>query len=422
MSSRRNFLQKTTMLAGAIALGQYKANAFPALPMVDTDDEDYWKIVRAQFPLTNKKIYLNNGTQGVSPFTVINEVQQDMMEVDTQGNYGGGDEAAIKALAQFLNTKESEISLTHNVTEGINIVCWGLPLKASDEVIITNNEHVGHASPWLNRWKLSGIKLVVIALGKTAEETLQNIQKAITKKTKLISVPHIPCTIGQVLPVKEICSLAKQKNIWTFLDGAHPPGMLQLDLKDIGCDFYASCCHKWMLGPKGTGFLYVNEEKRNAVQAYYGGAGVDTGWNMLSKPPEFKGYSENGHRYFYGTQNASLYKGIVKAIEFQNQIGRERIEKRVKYLANYLQENLIKLSNEIEMLTPTEEISKAAQISFKIKNKDVQKLQSQCGEKHITTRFVAENNINCLRISTHIYNNTNELDLLLTEVDKFIKS
>ena len=104
------------MLAGAIAWGQYKANAIPALPMVDTDDEDYWKIVRAQFPLSEKKIYLNNGTQGVSPFSVINEVQQDMLEVDTQGKYGGGDEAAIKALAQFLNTKESEISLTHNVT------------------------------------------------------------------------------------------------------------------------------------------------------------------------------------------------------------------------------------------------------------------------------------------------------------------
>lgn len=422
MSSRRNFIQKTALIAGALALGQYKANALSALPIVDHDDEDYWKLVRAQFPLSPKKIYLNNGTQGVSPFTVINEVQQDMLEVDTQGKYGGGDEAAIKALAQFLNTKESEISLTHNVTEGVNIVCWGLALKAGDEVIITNNEHVGHASPWLNRWKLSGVELVVISLGKTAEETLQHIQKAITKKTKLISVPHIPCTIGQVLPVKEICSLAKQKNIMTFLDGAHPPGMLQLDLKDIGCDFYAGCCHKWMLGPKGTGFLYVSEGKRNAVQAYYGGAGVDTGWDLLSQPKEFKGYSANGHRYFYGTQNASLYKGIVKAIEFQQQIGRDRIEKRVKYLANYLQENLIKLSPDIEMLTPIEDISKAAQIAFKVKNKEVQKLQSQCSEKQIVTRFVAENNINCLRISTHIYNNTRELDTFLLEVDKFVKS
>lgn len=421
MATRRNFIRNTAWLTGALALGNLKLNATPTMPDESSDDEHYWKIVRAQFPLSEKKIYLNNGTQGVSPYPVINEVQQDMLEVDTQGRYGGSDEAAIKALAQFLNTKESEISLTHNVTEGINIICWGLPLKAGDEVILTNNEHVGHASPWLNRWKISGVKLVVVLLGKTAEETLDNISKAITPKTKLISVPHIPCTIGQVLPVKEICALAKRRNIWSFLDGAHPPGMLQLDLKDIDCDFYASCCHKWMLGPKGTGFLYVAEEKRKVVQAYYAGAGVDTGWDLVGIPQQFKGYSDSGHRYFYGTQNASLYKGVIKAIEFQNQIGRALIEKRVKYLANYLQENLIKLSSDVEMLTPTENISKAAQISFKIKDKDLLKLQTQCYESHITTRFVAENNINCLRISTHIYNNTNELDTFLREVDKFIK-
>jgi L-cysteine/cystine lyase len=422
MTSRRNFLHKTALIAGALAIGGYKAKALSisGLPNESIDDDQYWKMVRAQFPLTEKKIYLNNGTQGVSPYSVVNEVSQDMLDVDIQGRHGGGEENAIKSLAQFLNTKDTEITLTHNVTEGINIVCWGLPLKAGDEVIITNNEHVGHASPWLNRWKITGIKLVVISLGKTAEETLDNIRKAITKKTKLITVPHIPCTIGQVLPVKEICKLAKERNIWSFLDGAHPPGMLLLDLKDIGCDFYASCCHKWMLGPKGTGFLYVSEEKRNLVQAYYGGAGVDTGWNLISIPQEFKGYSENGHRFFYGTQNGSLYKGIVKAIEFQNQIGRALIEQRVKYLANYLQENLLNFGSKIEMLTPVEGISKAAQISFKVKNKDVQDLQKQCNEKNITTRFVAENNINCLRISTHIYNSKKELDIFLTEVDKFL--
>jgi selenocysteine lyase/cysteine desulfurase len=422
MPSRRNFIQKTTLLGAAVVFGSYKLNASPSLPSEGADDEKYWRKVRAQFPLTEDKIYLNNGTMGVSPYSVVNEVRQDMLKVDTQAQHAASDDLAIKALAKYLNTKDSEISLTHNVTEGINIVCWGLPLIQGDEIIITNNEHAGHASPWLNRRKISGIKLIVIALGKTAEETLHNINKAITKKTKLISVPHIPCTNGQVLPAKEICTLAKQRGIWSFLDGAHPPGMLQLDLKDIGCDFYASCCHKWMLGPKGTGFLYVSEEKRDIVTPLFAGAGVDTGWNLISSPQEYTGYRENGHRYFFGTQNTSLYKGIIKAIEFQNQIGTKLIETRVKYLANYLQENLIKLSKEIEMLTPIEDVSKAAQISFKVKNKNVQDLQNQCYEQNIITRFVPENEINCLRISTHIYNNTADLDYLLTEVDKFVRA
>jgi L-cysteine/cystine lyase len=97
-----------------------------------------------------------------------------------------------------------------------------------------------------------------------------------------------------------------------------------------------------------------------------------------------------------------------------------RIEERVKELANYLQDHLINMSKDIEMLTPTESISKAAQISFKIKDKEVQKLQTQCAEKKIITRYVAENNLNCLRVSTHIYNSFEEIDLFLKEVDAFL--
>lgn len=422
MDNRRNFIQKAALLAGSFAVGSYKANAQNLSLEKPRDDESFWKNVRDQFPLSAQKTYLNNGTLGVSPYSVVHAVQQHMMEVDTQASHAAYDKKAITALADFLHTNESEISLTHNVTEGINIVCWGLPLKAGDEVIITNHEHVGNASPWLNRWKITGIKLIVVSLGNTAEETLANISKAITSKTKLINVPHIPCTIGQVLPVKEICTLAKSRNILSFLDGAHPTGMIALNISDIGCDFYAGCCHKWLLGPKGTGFLYVAANSRKWVKPLYGGAGVDTGWDLLSNPQVYKDYSENGHRYYYGTQNESLYVGIIKAIDFQNEIGRPLIEKRVKYLANYLQQNLLSMGKKIQMLTPIENISKAAQISFKISDKDISKLQKECAQKNIITRFVPENDINCLRVSTHIYNSINEIDSFLIEVDKFLST
>jgi cysteine desulfurase/selenocysteine lyase len=419
-TNRRDFLKKTALLTGAFSLSMPNSFGANELPEKPIDTEEYWNAVRKLFPLRSSKIYLNNGTMGPSPYPVLNEVQNEMLNIETQGRYGGYEDYAINSLSKFLGSKDSEISLMRNVTEGINVVCWGLKLKKGDEVIISSHEHVGHATPWLNRAKLHGIKLKVIHLGKTAEETLNIVKQAITKRTKVISLPHIPCTIGQVLPVKEICKLAKDKNIFSLIDGAHPPGMLQIDLKDIGCDFYAGCCHKWMLGPKGTGFLFVSEEKRNKLQAYYGGGGFDTGWDMLTKPPILKGYVDNGHRYFYGTQNAALFKGIEKCIEFQNNIGTELIEKRVKYLSNYLQENLMKLNKNIDMLTPTEAISKAAQISFKIKDKSMSDLHNQCTENNIVTRFVAENEINCLRVSTHIYNNTKEIDAFLKEVDVFL--
>ncbi len=420
MSSRRDFLKNSALLVGAMSFGNLPAAIAP-LPE-PSDDESYWKLLRAQFPLSPSRIFLNNGTVGPSPFVVLNEVQQDMLEIDTTGRYGGHEETAIKALAGFLGTEESEISLTRNVTEGINIACWGLPLKAKDEILMTGHEHVGHATPWLNRAKLHGVVIRIVPLGKTAEETLKNFKDRITPQTRVISIPHIPCTIGQVLPVKEICTAAREKGIFSLIDGAHPPGMLELNIKDIGCDVYAGCCHKWMLGPKGTGFLYVSAAIRNDLQVYYAGGGFDNGWDMLSTPPVLKGYIDNGHRYYYGTQNASLFKGIAKAVEFQGQIGKKRIENRVKQLAAYLQDHLTRLSPDIEMLTPVESVSRAAQVSFRITGKDIQKLQNQCNEKHIITRYVAENDIKCLRISTHIYNSFNDIDAFLLETEKFLKS
>ena len=426
MTNRRDFIKNSLLSVGAIGIGtalttpEIQAASMPSNQ--HPINEDYWKLIRAQFPLSAQKIYLNNGTMGPSPYPVIHEVQQEMMDIDSNGRYGGHEDTAIKALAEFLNTKSDEITLTRNVTEGINIACWGFNLKAGDEVIMTGHEHVGHATPWLNRAKLHGVVIKRLNIGKTADETLHNLNAVISKKTKVISVPHIPCTIGVVLPVKAICEIARQKGIISFLDGAHPPGMLQLDLKDIACDVYAGCCHKWMLGPKGTGFLYVSESFRDKLQVYYGGGGFDTGWDMLSQPPSLKGYVNNVHRYYYCTQNAALFKGIAKVIEFQNKIGRENIEGRIKQLANYLQEQLIGLGSNIEMLTPTESISKAAQVSFKLTNKDTQKLHSHCYEQKIITRYVAENNINCLRVSTHIYNTFNEVDEFLKTLDVFLHS
>ena len=140
MANRRDFLKNTALLSGALAFSNIKVNATPNLPAIAADDEQYWKLVRFQFPLSSNKIYLNNGTMGPSPYTVLNEVQQEMLEIETVGRYGGYEDVAIKELSKFLNTKDTEITLTRNVTEGINIACWGFPLKAGDEVEVQFHE------------------------------------------------------------------------------------------------------------------------------------------------------------------------------------------------------------------------------------------------------------------------------------------
>lgn len=415
--SRKNFLRSASLLA---ACSLSELNVLAATQKVSNhngsvaaDDETYWKNVRQLFPLTTDKVYLNNGTVGPSPYPVIEAIRGGMMYTDEFGEYSGY-EKSIDAIADFVAADKNEIALTHNVTEGINIACWGLPLSKKDEVIITDQEHVGNALPWLNRHKLHGIVLKTFTPAPTAAETLERVAALITRKTKAIAIPHIPCTHGQVLPVKEICALAKEKGLYSCIDGAHGAGMLPLDLHDIGCDTYASCCHKWMLGPKGTGFLYVRDGFRETLQSYFVGGGSTKGeWDLVNTPDYTPPYADSAHKYFGGTQSLGLARGVIASVDFLQRIGMDNVHARIKYLGMYLQSELLALGEKVELVTPTEERSFCGVNSFRIKGVQYKDFFKTCSENKVRIRAVPENGMNCLRISTHIYNSKQDIDALI---------
>ena len=421
--NRRNFIRSAAALA-TLSIGEMQAIAASKhirdTKAVDEDDETYWHNVRQMFPLTKDLVFLNNGTFGPSPYPVIEAVKNGMMENDHLANYGSWD-ATIAALAKFTGANNDEIALTHNVTDGINIGCWGLPLSKGDEVILTTHEHVGNAYPWMNRQKVHGIVVRTYTPASTADETLNRINALINKKTKAIATPHIPCTQGQILPVKEICKLARDKGIFSIIDGAHGPGMVPLDLHDIGCDTYASCSHKWMLGPKGTGFIYVRKGFQDTLQTIWIGAGGESGkWDLMASPVTPGDYATSAHRYFGGTQSNGLYQGVVAAIDFIETIGMVNIHNRIKSLGKYTQDRLLEFGDKIELLTPTEERSRCAVNGFRIKGMDYQKFYAVCNENKIRIRAVPENGLNSLRVSTHIYNNKEEIDKMIDLVKKSV--
>lgn len=417
--NRRTFIRTFTggALGGALlyafpehARAKYIISNDEAVP---SDDEHFWSVVRDQFPLKKDPLFLNNGTMGPSPFVVIDAVRSEMEDVDRNARYGGWDNVRPK-VAKFINAQDDEISLTHNVTEGIDVVACGLPLKQGDEVILTNHEHAGNAVPWLARARRDGIVVKVLALAPTAAEILNSINSLITPRTRVIAVPHITCTIGQVLPAKEIAALGHDKGLWVFFDGAHTPGMMPLDVKDIGCDFFATCGHKWMMGPKGTGFLYVRKEVQDVLEPYWAGALSDAGWDLQKGTLAFK---KDAHKYDFGTQSSALYVGLGAAIDFLYHIGMENIVRRDRALATHLRDELKKLGNRIEILTPEEEGGYGAVLGFRHKGIAYDKLQQYLIEKHkIITRMVPEDGVNCNRISTHIYNNFDEVDRLVDAI------
>lgn len=422
--TRKNFLRSASLLA-ACSIADFDVLAAKLQltnngNTVAKDDESYWSNVRQLFPLANDRVYLNNGTMGPSPYPVIEAVQKGMNRNDVDGEYNGY-EKSIAALAEFTGANHDEIALTHNVTEGINISCWGVPLRKRDEVIISDQEHVGNAYPWLNRQKLHGIVLKVFTPAATAAETLERIGNLITRRTKAIAIPHIPCTQGQVLPVKEICKLAREKGIYSCIDGAHGPGMLMIDLHDMDCDTYASCCHKWMLGPKGTGFLYVRKGFQDTLQPYFvGGGSSGADWDLVNNPEYTPPYVESAHRYFGGTQSLGFSNGIVTAVDFFKTIGMQNANNRIKYLGKYLQAELLSIGDKVELLTPTESRSFCGINSFKIKDVNYKDFFKQCVEENVRIRAVPESGLNCLRISTHIYNSKADIDALIAQVKKVV--
>jgi len=421
MNSRRNFLQHLGLGLTLPALSGFNLpnKTHSPFPSPNLPKEVYWNEIRKQFPLTKDRIYLNNGTFGPAPFSVVKAMEVSNLEINTSGEYGNSDQERIK-LAEFFGIKPTEFSITHNTTEGINIMAFGVPMKAGDEVILTTHEHAGNALPWLNRAKLEGIVLRTFEPKSTQEENLEEVRKLINPKTKVIGIPHVTCTTGLVFPIKEICELARKYGILTAIDGAHGAGTFDLNLYDLGCDFYAGCFHKWMLGPSGTAFLFVREDALEKLKPIMIGGHSDIGWDMTVNPPIFKGYVPSARRFDYGTQSKTLAVGMVAAADFHAEIGKATVEARVRELNQHLFEGLTDLGSKITILTPAEKESRISVISFQPAKMDFNACGAALAKAGFRVRLVPEGKVNAVRISAHIYNTEAELNALLVELKQIL--
>ena len=176
-------------------------------------------------------------------------------------------------LATFVGCNRDEIALLRNATEANSYIANGIDLKPGDEVLMTDQEHPGGEHPWNLRAKRYGIVLKKVTLPRPVinpEQVLDLVSAAITPRTRVLFFSHITTISGVVLPAKELCKLARDRGVISAVDGAHVPGMMRLNLHDLGCDLYSASPHKSLQAPKGTGFLYVRDEL------------IDRMWNTIA--------------------------------------------------------------------------------------------------------------------------------------------
>ncbi|MEO8166780.1 MAG: aminotransferase class V-fold PLP-dependent enzyme [bacterium] len=381
-------------------------------PAVEPNDEHFWKFVRQEFPLTEERVYFNTGGLGPSPYAVIDAVKAKMDELEKICETGHSD-ALLKDIktkaGAFLGCDAEELAFVRNTTEGVDIVCNGLPLKKGDEIITTTHEHVGNAIPWEGLRKRTDIEIKFFVPSMTSiQENVDRIQKLITKRTRLISIPHATTTTGQIMPIKEISALAKSKNIWLFVDGAQTAGMFPFNLHEMGCDAYATSGHKWLVGPKETGFLYVRKDMLDVIEPKFIGAYSDNGFDYQKGILKFH---PTAQRYEYGTINIPLRVGLGAAVDFLTRIGQENVWKHDQALANHLADGLSKIPS-VKILSPSGE-ARSAMITFVHEQIPYLELQNKLGELKFRTRGVGEAGLNAMRISCHLYNSFEEVDRLL---------
>ena len=419
---RSDFFKKTLGALTAAGLSGFTSKDAPSLrptevwPVIDPEDEQFWKFVRTQFPLTDERAYLNTGGLGASPYAVIDAVKAKMDELEKVAETGHSDELwkEVKtAAAQLLGCDATELAFTRNATEGINIVCNGLPLKRGDEIITTTHEHVGNTVPWLALMKREGIVINLFEPSTvSAQENVDRIEKFITKRTRLISVPHATTTTGQILPIKALSVLARAKGIWLFVDGAQTAGMYPFSLHELGCDAYATSGHKWMLGPKETGLLYVRKEMLDVIQPKIVGAYSAGEFDLAKGTLDFV---PTAQRYEYGTVSIPLRVGLGAAINFLQRIGMENIWKRDESLSTRLFKGLKSIPY-VSVLSPESSTERSALVTFKHEKVPFGDLQRHLDTYKLRTRGVGEGGVNALRISTHLYNTPDEVDRTLEAV------
>jgi selenocysteine lyase/cysteine desulfurase len=407
MTPRRRFLQSIS--AGAVAAAWQPASASAEdAPLPSAGDPAYWDRVRDQFLLARDKVFFNNGTIGAMPKVVLDRTVEhlrqmavDVADWDYRGTnwIGGYDEAASlrgKA-ARLVNADEKEVALTENVTCANSYIAAGLELEKGAEILMSDQEHPGGESPWLNAAKRHGGTVNKVVLPRPAhnpDEIVTLVKQAFTPRTQVLFLSHVITGAGAILPVKEICAEARARSIFTVIDGAQALGHVRVDLKEMGCDAYVSCFHKWLLAPAGNGFLYLRGDRAKEV------------WTCLPSS-QWNNHNDEGYRLTQrGTGSMSLLVGAEAAMDFHFSLGPERVQQRIKYLGDHLRAGLRSIPK-VTIYTPADPTMSAGMTVYAVDGVTGPQLQDEMWNRgRLRPRSLG----NGVRHCTHIFNSPAEID------------
>ncbi|MFN0204970.1 MAG: aminotransferase class V-fold PLP-dependent enzyme [Planctomycetota bacterium] len=375
-------------------------------------DEDFWFQVQNAFSVDRSIINFNNGGCCPSPTVAIESYKRHVdfsNHAPTKhmwGYLGPHLETTRERIARDIGCDPEELALTRNASESLEIVQFGLPLKAGDEVVTTNHDYPNMMNSWKQRAKRDGIvlKIAQYTPPATHDQLYELIVKQVTDKTRVIHISHITFTTGQIFPVRRICEFGRSRGIEVIVDGAHAYGQFTYKLPELKCDYYGVSLHKWMLAPIGVGILYVAKSK------------ISNLWPLFGHPEP----ASADIRKFetYGTHPFAPKLAANEALVFQQTIGQERKSARLRYLREKWTSRVRGHENVLLYTSDAPETSAAIGTVGIRKNGellDPGKIAEHLFTKHrIVTTPILLDEVKCLRITPNIYTTIEEVEMLAT--------
>ncbi len=377
--------------------------------------------LKQQFLLRKDITYLNFGAYGACPKPIFEKYQSFQAELEEEPTYFmqvKGPEylkTSRIALAGFINCNADDVVYVTNPSYGVNIIAKSLDLNPGDEVLTTDLEYGACDRTWRYYCREKGAAYIRQKIHfplASKEDFVTQFLKGVTSRTKLIFISHITSTTGLRLPVDEICASAREKGILTFIDGAHAPGQVEVNLSALQADFYTGACHKWMLTPKGSSFLYVNNKLQHLFDPLL------ISWGYESDHPSDSQFLD--YHQLQGTRDYSAFLTIPKAISFMKENNWDAVSKECRAITQNNSERFCTLLNATPLCPVTDDfIAQLYSINLKINAPG--KLHDLLYEKYkIDVPLMFHGDQIYLRYSVQAFNSNEDLDKLYAALGEII--
>lgn len=389
--------------------------------------------IKTDFPILNDIIYMDSASTSLTPEPVLNVVSKYYREYNANVGRGVHRLSQVasqkykdvhRKIADFIGANEEEVIFTKNTTEAINTVASGLRWKKGDKVVTTLIEHHSNFLPWL-RLKSLGVELDIVKPDKNGKFNVSDFKEVIDDKTRLVAVTHVSNILGTITPIEEISAICKKKNVLLLVDGAQSVPHIHVDVRKLGCNFLCFSGHK-MLGPTGTGILWVKEDFLDRLEPLsFGGGMIDdvslNGYELT------KGYE----RFEGGTPNIAGVIGFGRAIDYLKKIGMDKIADHEAKLTERLLEGLLKIRR-VEIYGSLNSKERIGLVSFNIKDLNSHDVALMLDEA--SDIMVRSGHLCCMplmkyfglkegavRVSLYLYNTEEEVDTFLETVKEIAK-